>query len=109
MSQQPSQREMELAQQQIDELKREFQRRRKVNITLFAAFLSLAVLLVFPIRLPMMAFCALLISGVFLMLYFDANGQLHDVGLRSTKTLYPRLSILDRKIERPTTDSVAHK
>jgi hypothetical protein len=109
MVQQPSEREMQLAQEQSDELKSEFRRRRTVNIALFAAFLALAVLLAFPIRLPMMAFCSMLVSGVFLMLYFDANGQLHDVALRSTKTLYPRISILDRKTVTPTSDTVAHE
>lgn len=110
MMQQPSKREMELAQEQINELKCEFRRRRTDSIILFGIFLAISVLLAFPTRLPMMAFCALVVSIIFLLRYFDANGQLHDVGLRSTKTLYPRLSLLERNAPaKPTTDSTVHK
>jgi phosphoglycerol transferase MdoB-like AlkP superfamily enzyme len=109
MVQQPSEREMQLAQQQIDELKQEFRRRRTINLTLFVAFLTLAVLFVFPSGLPMMAFCSLLVSVIFLILCFDANGQLQDVGIRSTKTLYPRLSLLDGKSVKATSDHVVQK
>jgi len=85
---------MELAQEQINDLQGEFRRKRTLSIVLAVVFLFLAVILAIPVRLPMMAFCSIVISIIFLLRYFDANGQLHDVDIRSKKTLYPRLSLL---------------
>ncbi len=108
--QQPSKREIELAQEQIDELKLEFRRKRTISIILAGLFLVLSVILATAIRLPMMAFCAFVVFVILLLRYFDANGQLHDIGLRSTKTLSPRLSILERKstISRSTDSGISN-
>jgi hypothetical protein len=108
MDLQPSKLEMRLAHEHMDELKQEFRHRRAVRLILAATFFMLAIVLAYPIQLPMVAFCTLLISGVFLLLYFDANGQLHIIGLRSTKTLYPRMSILKRESRKQSTDSAIH-
>jgi hypothetical protein len=105
MNQQPSKREMELAQARIEELKNEF-RQKRARCVATAISLVVAAAVLFLLKLPMLAFCALMIAFISLLLYFDANGQLHIIGLRSTKTLYPRMSILKgHKPDKVTGDS----
>ena len=96
MTIQPSAKEMQLAKEQIDELKCEFAKRRNVSFALSAAFCVLAIILLI-IKLPMMAFCGLLISFILLLRGLDASGHLQVIGLRSTKTLYPRMWIFEQR------------
>jgi hypothetical protein len=103
--QQPSTRETELAQAQIDELNHEFRSKRSSSIILSGLCIIFAAIMVIPMRLPMIAFCFFVAGIILLLRYFDANSQLHDVELRSTKTLYPRLSLLESKPSgKPTVD-----
>ena len=94
MAPNPSSRETELAHEQLEELKHEFRKMRRNRLVGIAASLALAAVLFFPIGLPMLSFCCALIAAIFALSYFNVNGQLHDVNLRSTKTLFPRLSLL---------------
>ncbi len=100
MSRYPSPKEMQLAKEMIDDLKREFTKKRNVSFVLSAALLLVACVFL-ALKLPMMAFCALLISFMLLLRGLDANGQLKVVRLRSTKTLYPRMWVLDQKPSGP--------
>ena len=100
MSLYPSEKEMRLAKEWVDSRKREFTRKRNVSFALSAAFLLVALFLL-AIKLPMMAFCALLISFMLLLRGLDANGQLKVIGLCSTKTLYPRMWVLEPKPSGP--------
>jgi len=68
---------------------------RKRNLSLFFAFLSLCLSVVFWIvRLPVVAFCAGIISVIFALRYFDANSHRHEVIRRSDSLLVPVLSLL---------------
>jgi hypothetical protein len=100
MSRYPSPKEMQLAKEMIDDLKREFTKKRNVSFAISAAFLLIALIFL-ALKLPMMAFCALLISFMLLLRGLDANGQLKVIGLRSTKTLYPRMWVLNQKPSGP--------
>ena len=103
----PSEKEMRLAKEWIDSRKREFTRKRNTSFALSTVFLAIVFALV-AIKLPMIGFCAAMISLIFLMRGFDANGTLQVIGLRSTKTLYPRMWIFDQKPSATTsTESTA--
>ena len=45
----------------------------------------------------MVALAAFVLGMIFLSQYFDANGHLHEVRLRSTRTLVPDFSVLHPK------------
>jgi hypothetical protein len=96
MDQQPSKTEMELAQAHIEDRKRHFRQQRARYMAFTAVLAVMAVILLFA-GLPMLAFCALMMGFISLLAYFDADGQLQIVGLRSTRTLYPRMSILRKQ------------
>jgi hypothetical protein len=91
---------MQLAKEMIDDLKRASTKKRNVSFALSVAFLLVASVFL-ALKLPMMAFCALLIAFMLLLRGLDANSQLKVIGLRSTKTLYPRMWILDQKPSGP--------
>ena len=52
-------------------------------------------LLAWGYGLAMVGFCLIASSLIFLVRYFDANGQLHEVRQQSTTRLTPDLSVLN--------------
>lgn len=76
----------------MDERKRYF---------LFAVSLFLFACGIAVVGLPMVALIAIVLGLICLLQYLDANGSLHEVQRRSTRTLMPDFSVL-RQSERNT-------
>jgi hypothetical protein len=90
MEQSAASTESELAMERIENLQFRLRRKRKSSAILACLALVVgSVVLVF--RLPMIAFCFAVIAIFFMLRYFDANSHLHEVGRRTTKTLFTRL------------------
>lgn len=83
--------EQELARQQNAKLQTELDSSRKKRIAIF--IVSTIVSVAFAIvGFWMFALCAFIVAAIFLSLYFDANGHLHEVRRRSNKSLVPDFS-----------------
>jgi hypothetical protein len=88
-------------------LKADFSRKRAWSVLLAIAFVGLGVV-ANSFTQPMLCFCGIVIALFFVVSAIDAHGQLLSVGLYSTKTLYPRASLLDRdQSSQPTTEPKA--
>lgn len=108
MSRYPSPKEMQLAKEMIDDQKQEFTLKRNRSFALSAVFVVVALIFI-AIKLPMMTFCALLISFMLLLRGLDANSHLKVIALRSTKTLFPRMWVLNPKPPTPPSSEASVK
>lgn len=68
-------------------------RKRYISLAVLLGLLSAVIALT---GLWMMALISIVVGLIFLSQYFDANGHLHEVQRRSTKTLVPDFSVLRR-------------
>lgn len=78
--------------------------------TWYISLAGLSVLLSGGIALTefwMVALAAFVLGMIFLSQYFDANGHLHEVQRRSTRTLVPDFSVLRRPDGETTTKAQA--
>jgi hypothetical protein len=88
-------------------LKAEFSGQRAWSLVFAVAFFGLAIV-ANSFAQPMLCFCGVVIAIFFVVRAIDAHGQLQSVGLYSTKTLYPRASLLDRdQSSQPATEPKA--
>ena len=55
----------------------------------------------------MIAFVSFVLGLIFLSQYFDANGSLHEVKKRSTRTLSPDFSVLRRSKSESTSEAIS--
>lgn len=89
-------REASLACERNSRLQCSLVKKRTASVLLCIGCFGIAVV-TGVIGSTMIAFCALLVSLICLILYLDANGHLQEVRRRSTKTLVPRFSVLGQK------------
>jgi hypothetical protein len=101
----PGPREMQLARERNDRLKAEFKSKRTNSVVLAAAF-ALGCGIASAYEQPMLAFNSIVISLIFVVRTIDTHGHLQEIGRRSTKTLFPRMTVLQPDAPaRGTTDS----
>ena len=98
-----SRSEADLAKERNEQLQRCLKARRLHSVLLSGLFL-VSALIVGVYGFAIMSFCLLVLSIIFLLRYFDTNGHLHEVRRRSTKTLFPRISLLHRKDQSASTE-----
>lgn len=91
-----SRSEADLASERNENLQRGLKAKRLVSILLAGLFFIGAAFLAF-LGFAMLVFCLIVLALIFLVRYFDANSQLHEVRRRSTKSLAPHLSVLKRE------------
>lgn len=87
--------EEELAVQQNKNLQDTLIAKRTRYVTLTVVFVLLAIGIAFT-EFWMIALTSLVLGLLFLSQYFDANGHLHEVQRRSTKSLVRDFSVLQR-------------
>lgn len=92
----PGPLEMQLARERSDRIKSKFSIKRARSIVIAILFVILGGI-AFTYGQPMLAFNSGVISLIFLVRAIDAHGQLQVAELYSTKTLFPRMSLLDRE------------
>jgi len=102
----PGPREMQIAKERSDRLKAEFAKKRTISGIISATFILLGVLAV-AYGQPMLAFNLMIVGLIFLARAIDAQGQLKEIGLYSTKTLFPRISLLERETARSSTSDAS--
>ena len=96
MSESTKKDERALARERNEELQNTLVRKRSNSIALAVLFAVPAVLAC-TTGLEMTGFCLFVVSLILLLRYFDANSHLHEVRRRSTKSLVPHLSLLERE------------
>jgi hypothetical protein len=92
MAHQPSIEEAKLAQERLDRLVAEFRRSRSHSVVLTALCIALSVAFLFS-GLPILAFCTLILSCIWLIRYFDVNGHLHEAQRQSAGSLFTHLPL----------------
>lgn len=83
--------EQELAGKRNENLQAELVLSRKKRIAVFVISAIVGALFA-VVGLWMCALCAFMLAAIFLSLYFDANGHLHEVRRRSKHSLVPDFS-----------------
>ena len=102
MAKRSARSEADLAQELNKNLQSNLKSKRLISITLSALFLVGATIFSF-FGFAMTSFCLFVVALIYLVRYFDANSHLHEVRRRSTKTLFPRISLLHRKDQSAST------
>ena len=97
MTGRPRRSEAELAREAVESLASELQRKRLSSVLLTIVFFAVAVYLFLATSYPMLGFCSGVIALIVFLRYIDATGHRQEVRSRSTKTLVPRLSLLQRE------------
>jgi hypothetical protein len=108
MADKPRRSEEEIAREYYDELLREFNRKRVTSILLAIVFLMLGILSL-AYRLPMLAFCCLMIVLIGVIRYWDATGQVEDIRRRPKTFLRAPLSVLEPQPRTPPAGSTGVK
>ena len=101
------QREAEQARQLNEDQQGSLARKRRSSIVA-ALVLFCGGALAWGYGLAMVGFCLIASSLIFLVRYFDANGQLHEVRQQSTTRLAPDLAVLRPAAPSPATDEERH-
>jgi hypothetical protein len=101
MPESPKRTEEEIAREYVEGLVREFTRKRLTSIMLCVIFFLLVVLALMY-RLPMLAFCCLMVVLIGAIRYWDATGQVEDARRLPTKFLHAPISVLDSARKPPT-------
>ncbi len=96
MTKQAPRSEADLARELNEKLQSRLKSKRLASILLSGSSV-LAAAVCGLLGFAMEAFCLFVVALILLLRYFDTNGHLHEVRHRSTKTLFPRLSKLQRK------------
>lgn len=86
--------EEQIARDYNESLLREFTRKRLTSVVLAVLFVFLGALALMY-RLPMLAFCCLMIVIIGAIRYWDATGQVDDIRRRPTKFLHAPISVLE--------------
>jgi hypothetical protein len=89
MAAEPTAEETKQAQEYMRLLEAEFVRARFKSMAIAVLFMILGGLV--AAVLPIISFCLFAIALIFLLRYFDVNGQLHEIRRRPTKTLFSRV------------------
>lgn len=87
--------EQALAKARVEKLAANLIARRNCYITAAILLIALSVGIAFT-GLWMVALASCVLGLIFLSQYFDANGSLHEVRRRPTKTIVPDFSVLRR-------------
>ena len=96
MSESTKKDERVLARERNQRLQNALARKRSVSIGLAVLF-AVPALVACMTGLEMTGFCLFVVSLILLLRYFEANSHLHEVRRRSTKSLVPHLSLLQRE------------
>jgi hypothetical protein len=89
MPAEPTAEETKRAQEYMRLLEAEFVRARFKSIAISIFFMVLGGLV--ALVLPIISFCLFAAALIFLLRYFDVNGQLHEIRQRPTTTLFSRV------------------
>lgn len=100
--------EEEIAREYYDELLHEFNRKRVTSILLVIVFAMLGMFSL-AYRLPMLAFCCLMIILIGVIRYWDATGQVAEIRRRPKRFLRAPLSMLEPQPPIPPADPTGVK